>query len=385
MSQCGVNIPLDDLVKAIIANYADTFVDEITKRLKLSQYVTVDNGEANDLTLRSSLTVDEDVKRDLCSILQDCIANKIQEELGCERDNYVTAFYIDKEKDQLIINLKFGERYYVSRSEIEDWLKIAAGGIQSGTLLIQTTDPTQVIRITNKDGTIVDIDVSSLKDIHVNRGEIVNGNTIRLHRTDGTTVDIDISSLKDIHVNRGEIVNGDTIRLHRTDGEYVDINASGLVPNSPYIVSGVFVERNNGYWIDFTRNDKTEVNVDMTDIINKIAQTVFDKVMKLGYSINTQVDDYTLTADDFNGRTIIRAGKDGDQTITIPKPPSEDFIGKAITIRKTAGAAGTFVTLATGAGVSISPDDVTPVRRVGSSVTLVYVGDGAYDVFGELP
>ena len=352
MSQCGVNIPLDDLVEAIIDNYGDAFAAEIIKRLDLAQYVKVNSGTANDLTLRQSLTVDEAVKGDLCSILQDCIAAKIQEELGCERDNHVTKFYIDKEKDHLVIELKFGERYYVSRAELEDWLKIAAGGIQSGVLIIQDTDPTQIIRVTNKDG---------------------------------STVDIDVSALKDIKVERGEIVNGQIIRLHRSDGKQIDIDASTLVPNSPYIVSGVFVERNGGYWLDFTRNDGTHVNVDMTDIINKIIQTVFEMVMRMGYRINTQAEDYTLTGDDFNGRTIVRADKDGDQTITIPKPTSEDFAGKAIIVRKTNGVAGTFVNFVAGSGVSLLPEDATPVRRVGSSVTLVYVGNGVYDVFGELP
>lgn len=355
MSQCGVNIPLDDLVEAIVDNYGDVFAEEIIKRLNLAQYVKVNSGTANDLTLRQSLTVDEAVKGDLCSILQDCIAAKIQEELGCERDNHVTKFYIDKEKDHLVIELKLGERYYVSRSELENWLKIAAGGIKSGVLIIQATDPTQVIRITNNDGSTVDIDVSAL------------------------------SSMKDIHVKRGEIVNGDTIRLHRTDDSYVDINASGLVPNSPYIVSGVFVEHNGGYWLDFTRNDNTRVNVDMTDIINKVIKTTIEKVMREGYRINTQDEDYTLAGDDFDGRTIVRANKDGDQEITIPKPATEDFIGKAIIIRKTNGAVGTFVNLVAGADVSLLPEDATPVRRVGSSVTLVYVGNGVYDVFGELP
>ena len=386
MSQCGVNIPLDDLVKTIIDLYGDDFAEEIIKRLNLAQYVKVNSGTANDLTLRQSLTVDEAVKSDLCSILQDCIADKIQEELGCERDNHVTKFYIDKEKDHLVIELKFGERYYVSRAELEEWLKVAAGGIKSGVLIIQEeAEPSQIIRVTNNDGSIVDIDVSALKDIHANRGEVVNGDTIRLHRTDGKYVDIDVSALKDIHVNRGEVVNGDTIRLHRTDGKYVDINASSLVPaSSPYIVSGVMVERDGGYWLDFTRNDGTHVNVNMTDVINKIIEIVFDRVMRMGYTINTQNNHYTLQAVDFNGRTIIRANRNGDQTITIPKP-SDDFVGKAVIVRKSSGDVGTFVMLKADTGVTLLPEDSTPLRRLGSSATLVYVGDGVWDVYGELP
>ena len=391
MSQCGVNIPLDDLVEAIIDNYGDAFAAEIIKRLDLAQYVKVNGGMANDLTLRQSLTVDEAVKSDLCSILQDCIATKIQEELGCERDNHVTKFYIDKEKDHLVIELKFGERYYVSRAELEDWLKIAAGGIQSGVLIIQDAAPTQIIRVTNKDSSIVDIDVSALKDQNtfVRSGSVV-GTQLNLVRTDGQTVSIDMSGFStadnDTFVTGGSLT-GHTLTLTLNNGGQVDIDLSDLSvgKDSPFIVSGVFVERNGGYWLDFTRNDNTKVNVDMTDIINKIIQTVFDMVMRMGYRINTQADNYTLTGDDFNGRTIVRANKAGDQTITIPKPSSEDFVGKAIIIRKTNGDVGTFVNLVAGSGVSLLPEDATPVRRVGSSVTLVYVGNGVYDVFGELP
>ena len=391
MSQCGVNIPLDDLVEAIIDNYGDAFAAEIIKRLDLAQYVKVNGGMANDLTLRQSLTVDEAVKSDLCSILQDCIATKIQEELGCERDNHVTKFYIDKGKDHLVIELKFGERYYVSRAELEDWLKIAAGGIQSGVLIIQDAAPTQIIRVTNKDSSIVDIDVSALKDQNtfVRSGSVV-GTQLNLVRTDGQTVSIDMSGFStadnDTFVTGGSLT-GHTLTLTLNNGGQVDIDLSDLSvgKDSPFIVSGVFVERNGGYWLDFTRNDNTKVNVDMTDIINKIIQTVFDMVMRMGYRINTQADNYTLTGDDFNGRTIVRANKAGDQTITIPKPSSEDFVGKAIIIRKTNGIVGTFVNLVAGSGVSLLPEDATPVRRVGSSVTLVYVGNGVYDVFGELP
>lgn len=352
MSQCGVNIPLSDVVEAIIDNYGGNLVDEIIKRIDLSQFVKVSAGTANDLTLRNSLTVDEAVKGNLCAILQDCISAKLKEELGCNRDNHVTKFYIDKEKDHLVIELELGERYYVSRAEFEDWLKIAAGGIKSGSLIIKDTAPTKVISVTNNDGSVVDIDVSALKDLNIERGEIVDDRLIRLHRNDGT---------------------------------HIDIDASTLVPNSPYVVSGVFVERDGGYWLDFTRSDSTLVKVDMTDIINKIVHKVFDMVMRVGYRVNTQDEDYTLAEEDFDGRTIVRANKDSDQAITIVKPANEDFVGKAIIIRKTNGAAGTFVTLTAGDGVLIIPEDATPIRRLGSSVTLVYIGNGVYDVFGELP
>lgn len=349
MSSCGVNIPLDELVEVIITKYADVFAREVITRMRLSDYVKVSSGEASSLTLRNSLTIDNAVKADLCSALQDCIAVKVKAELGCERDNHVIGLSIDKDKDHLVIELKFGERYYISRAELESWLTIAAGGIQSGTL---TTSPNQTIRITNKDG---------------------------------STVDIDVSALADIKIDGGEIVNGELIRLHRSDGKSIDINASTLVPNSPYVVSGVFIDRDNGYWLDFTRSDDTKVNVDMTSIISAISNAVFDKVIGTGYRINTQSVDYVTSGDDFNGHTIIRADKNGNQTINLTRPPNEDFVGKSIVVRKTNGDAGTFVTLSTSSGVSIVPEDITPIRRIGSSVTLVYIGNGVYDAFGELP
>ena len=364
------------------------FVGEILKRVSLNNS-TINNGTFTDVTIRGDLTLDDTAKGALCSALQDCIATKIQDELGCERDNHVVDFAIDKTNDRITITLKFGEKFHISRAELAAWIGGNGGGIKSGTLIID--GDTQTIRVTNNDNSIVDIDVSELKDQNtfVRSGSVV-GTQLNLVRTDGQTVSIDMSGFStadnDTLVTGGSLT-GHTLTLTLSNGGRVEIDLSGLSvgKDSPYIVSGVFVERNGGYWLDFTRNDGTHVNVGMTDIINKIIQTVFDMVMRMGYRINTQADDYTLTGDDFNGRTIVRADKDGDQTITIPKPTSEDFVGKAIIVRKTNGTAGTFVNLVAGSDVSLLPEDTTPVRRVGSSVTLVYVGNGVYDVFGELP
>lgn len=355
MSQCGVNISVDSIVEAIISNYGEAIASEITKLLNLGQYVSVNSGVAHSLTLKDSLTVDDGVKASLCSILQDCIQAKIDEELGCERDNHVTKFYIDKTKDHLVVELKFGERLYISRAEIESWVRVTGsggGGIESGELILAEEHPTQIIRVTNRDGTEVDIDVSFLKDLSIVGGTVEDGRYIK---------------------------------LERSDGRYINIDASTLISNSPFIVSGVFTERDGGYWLDFTRSDNSKVNVDMTDTINKLLQLLFGRIMNTGYRINTQGNHYTTQESDFDGRTIIRANRNADQTITITKPPSEDFIGKAIIVRKTNGEAGTLVNLNSGDGVSILPEDSTPIRRSGSSVTLVYIGDGVYDAFGELP
>lgn len=238
---CGVNIPLSSVVEAMFDEYGETIVKHILDKIN----------------------ADKDI---------------------CDRDNHVVDFSIDKANDRIIISLKFGEKFSISKKELVDWIGVipSVGG------------------------------------------------------------------------------------------------------NSPYIVSGVFVSRDGGYWLDFTRNDDTKVNVDMTAIINELVDTLRTQILGMGYTLKTENNHYTTQAEDFNGFTIIRANRNGDQTITLTKP-DDSFIGKALIIRKTNGNVGTFVTLKAGDGVAISPADSTPLRRVGSSATLVYTGEGNWDVFGELP
>ena len=384
---CGVNIPLSSVVEAIINDYADVFVGEILKRVSLNNS-TIDNGTLTDVTIRGGLTLDDTAKGALCSALQDCIATKIQDELGCERDNHVVDFAIDKTNDRITITLKFGEKFHISRAELAAWIGGNGGGIKSGTLIID--GDTQTIRVTNNDNSIVDIDVSELKDQNtfVRSGSVV-GTQLNLVRTDGKTVSIDMSGFStadnDTLVTGGSLA-GHTLTLTLSNGGQVEIDLSSLSvgKDSPFIVSGVFVSRDGGYWLDFTRNDNTKVNVDMTAIINELVNTLRTQILGMGYTLKTEDNHYTTQAEDFNGFTIIRANRNSDQTITLTKP-DDSFIGKALIVRKTNGDVGTFVTLKAGDDVTISPADSTPLRRVGSSATLVYTGEGNWDVFGELP
>ncbi len=316
------------------------------------------------------------------------IATKIQDELGCERDNHVVDFVIDKANDHITITLKFGEKFHISRAELAAWIGGNSGGIKSGTLIID--GDTQTIRVTNNDNSTVDIDVSALKDQNtfVRSGSVV-GTQLNLVRTDGQTVSIDMSGFStadnDTLVTGGSLT-GHTLTLTLSNGGQVEIDLSSLSvgKDSPFIVSGVFVSRDGGYWLDFTRNDNTKVNVDMTAIINELVNTLRTQILGMGYTLKTEDNHYTTQAEDFNGFTIIRANRNSDQTITLTKP-DDSFIGKALIVRKTNGDVGTFVTLKAGDDVTISPADSTPLRRVGSSATLVYTGEGNWDVFGELP
>ena len=383
---CGVNIPLSSVVEAIVNDYADVFVGEILKRVSLDKS-TIANGTLTDVTIRGGLTLDDTAKGALCSALQDCIATKIQDELGCERDNHVTDFALTDK--HLVITLKFGEVFRISKQELADFIGNItnnSGGITGGTLTNDTT-----ITVNNKDGSTATIDISGLDLGGITGGTLTNDTTITVNNKDGSTATIDISGLdlgdKDTNTypTHGEVVNNTTVRIHLNTGGYIDIDASTLASkNSPFIVSGVFVSRDGGYWLDFTRNDNTKVNVDMTAIINELVNTLRTQILGMGYTLKTENNHYTTQAEDFNGFTIIRANHNGDQTITLTKP-DDSFIGKALIVRKTNGGVGTFVTLKAGGGVTISPADSTPLRRVGSSATLVYTGGGNWDVFGELP
>lgn len=228
---CGINIPLSSVVEAIINEYSDALVSEILKHIDLTD-ATLDN-----ITLKGGLTVDEATKAAMCSILQDCIAAKIQEELGCERDNHVTKFYIDKVNDHLVIELKFGEKFYVSKDEIINWLNI--------------------------------------KDLFINNLTF-SGTTLTAHRNDGTTFSVDLKSLIG-GVTSGS-VNNYVLTLVNRDGTTVDIQLpTNTLPttgeNSPnndkFLVSGVADSSNNKHYIKLFLNDGSVVSVDITRFIKE--------------------------------------------------------------------------------------------------------------------
>lgn len=394
---CGVNIPLSSVVEAIVNDYADVFVGEILKRVSLDKS-TIADGTLTDTTIRGSLTLDDTAKGALCLALQDCIATKIKEELTCERDNYVTDFAIDKVNDRITITMKFGEKHHISKEELKSWIgAITTGGTDNDTKVTGGALDGRTLNLSLSDGTIIPIDLSSLNtgtptppdgNTFITAGS-VQGKTLTLNRNDGQAVQIDFSAFSttdnDTLVTGGSLA-GHTLKLDLSNGGSVEIDLSSLSvgKDSPFIVSGVFVSRDGGYWLDFTRNDNTKVNVDMTAIINELVNTLRTQILGMGYTLKTENNHYTTQAEDFNGFTIIRANRNGDQTITLTKP-DDSFIGKALIVRKTNGDVGTFVTLKAGDDVTISPADSTPLRRVGSSATLVYTGEGNWDVFGELP
>ena len=101
-------------------------------------------------------------------------------------------------------------------------------------------------------------------------------------------------------------------------------------------------------------------------------------------SIKTVSSGYSTVDTDFDGRTLLRVESSNNANITVTKPASEDFVGLTLTIRKVSGDSSS-LTINAGTNVTITPSDLTTLRRIGSTVTLLYIGNGVYDAFGELP
>ena len=224
--------------------------------------------------------------------------------------------------------------------------------------------------ITLKDNTKFDTDFSGLitADKFVNSGAVISGNKLQLSFNDGSSVEIDLSSI--VVTSSGETVlitggsiNGNTLTLNLSNNTSIDVDITGLISDIVNQVTN---------------------NIESTVIENATNQ-VINNFLKLGYRINTQDSNYTLVQDDFDGRTIVRMNSASNQTLTVIKPDSEEKIGTVVMVRRSNGNTGTLLTLVAGEGVTLSPVDISPLRRIGSSVSLIYIGKGHWDVFGELP
>ena len=241
------------------------------------------------------------------------------------------------------------------------------------------------------------IDASKIKSTELNNG------TFTITLEDNTKFDTDLSGLitADKFVNSGAVISGNKLQLNFNDGSSVEIDLSSIVVTSSgetVLITGGSIKGNT---LTLNLSNNTSIDVDITDLIsgivnqvtNNIESTVIENAtnqvinnfLKLGYRINTQDSNYTLVQDDFDGRTIVRMNSASNQTLTVIKPDSEEKIGTVVMVRRSNGNAGTLLTLVAGEGVTLSPVDISPLRRIGSSVSLIYVGKGYWDVFGELP
>lgn len=105
----------------------------------------------------------------------------------------------------------------------------------------------------------------------------------------------------------------------------------------------------------------------------------------VAYLFNDITEAYTVKSFDLTGRTIIRAGGNTDYSITIPVLTGLDninFVGKTLNIRSNTD---NYITVNKNSGVTINSLDALILRRNSSTISLVYLGNQVWDVYGELP
>ena len=333
-------------------------------------------------------------------------------------DTIVTKVDVNKDDNSITVtyyNSKLGT-YSPITLKLPPELHIVSGSVTGTTLNLSHNDGSIINIDLDKFKTTVINDLKNYIDTNINNiaGSVINnltgsvivstelvGNIYTITLKNGTKFETNLASLisADKYVNSGAILSGKDLILTFNDNSTIKIDLTPLVTSSATVlITGGNI---NGTDLILNLSNGTSITVDITSLItdavktvtNNISTTVIDNatnhiinnILNLGYRINTQVGNYTLVQADFDGRTMVRAAVNGDQVITVSKPVDEKSIGTAVIIRKTAGAIGTFTTLVPAAGVTLSPIDSAILRRVGSSVTLVYIGNGAWDIFGELP
>lgn len=114
--------------------------------------------------------------------------------------------------------------------------------------------------------------------------------------------------------------------------------------------------------------------------LTSVSNTVSNFVPK--YRIVSIADNYTLTAADLKGDTIVRSTRNGDTRVTIPAISGSMQVGHVVSIRQIAATGN--VTIAGASGVTINPSDSLVLRRSGSTATLVYVANNTFDLITEL-
>lgn len=141
---CNLNVPIDDIVKAIVENYGC----ELVKMCKS------DDG--------------------------DC----------CKQDVHVNKFYADKQRGHLTVELNNDTKFSISKAELVELLNVKGSpGIKTATLNNST------LVITKDDGSAISVDMSKFdKDTKPVSGS-VGGNQLSLKLSDGSTVNIDLTEL----------------------------------------------------------------------------------------------------------------------------------------------------------------------------------------------
>lgn len=223
------------------------------------------------------------------------------------------------------------------------------------------------------------------KDIYVKDISFF-GSELKLIRTDEVELKADLSSLNSVdkYVSSGVLLEGTTLRLHFNDNSTIDIDVSELKIDIPTSDSEIISGKTEGHEIILERV-KENIIIDATSIILKSVEETSKILNNLSYDIKRKAENYTVTEEDMTGKVMILAtGTELTQEITLGRL-SEEFIGRAVNITHRMAQNGSILNLIGSGGVSINPPDISPLRRSGSSVVCVYVGEGDWQVFGEIP
>ena len=107
--------------------------------------------------------------------------------------------------------------------------------------------------------------------------------------------------------------------------------------------------------------------------------------VEVSYDIKNIYDTYTILDEDLTGKCIIRVNGLESYNVNIPllsSEKSEDFMGKTLTIRSNTDS---IINIIANSDVIINALDTLVLRRKASSISLVYIGNQEWDVFGEIP
>lgn len=416
---CGVNIPLESIVNALVTEYADTFAEEVLRRVDLTTLQNTDNKTFLSPTIKGGITLDADTISALCGYMSSCISAKLDELLGCNIDNHVSEFFIDKTTDKLTIKLLEGEVFSISKQELLDWLDFTAECNCPQLVDGELTGNYELV-LTFDNGNSVKIDLSSLNKTHVDTyltEGTLQGTDLILTRNDGGSVTIDLSSLA-IGDGNTYITNAtlelNNLVLFRNDGTTLRValpqtGASGVDTDTyPTRLSL------NDKTLVLTLNTGTSLEVDLTPILPVATDTDTklvsgriegDKLILVN-SDNSQVEvaigqtgqggqsdldvckatvvnsdgNYTVNGSNLGTNTVVRlTGNTSQLTLATA---SDDFIGASITVRDVFGGGTGYNVVLDGVTTSPDLDFSTLMRTVGATFTFMYVGNNTYDVYG---
>ena len=155
-------------------------------------------------------------------------------------------------------------------------------------------------------------------------------------------------------------------QLYQPAGDYVTQNQMNQALNN-YQPAGSYVTQTQ-----LSQAIAAAGNIDLSGFIKKTdIQT---------YRTRNITSSGSLLSGDFDGKTVIRCVNGSDIVVTLPTPPDTFPVGAVVSVRRCNGN----VTIVSGAGAGINPNDSLTLRRIGIVATFMYVGGGYWDLITEL-